>query len=59
MAVIPAIAYSIWSSSSEALCGLRKAPHQPEENDDDGYVKEIQHDSPRNRQQHHVMPCFG
>ena len=37
---------------------LRKAPHQDEENKHDRDIEQIQHDSPHNRQKHHVVPCL-
>src|SRR5215467_8442095 len=43
-AVIPAIAYSITSPPRlQALRRFRKAPHQNEENDHHGDIKQIQH----------------
>src|SRR5207237_8809963 len=42
----------------KALRCLGETPHQDKEGNDDSNVKKIKHDSPRNRQQHHLMPCL-
>jgi hypothetical protein len=56
IAVIPAMAYSI-SSLLKAVGGPGKTPHEDEEQNQDSYVEKIEHDSPRNRQKHDLMPC--
>ena len=42
----------------KALRGFREAPHQGKEHNHDGHIKQIQHDSPHNRQEHDVMSCL-